>query len=94
MGVLRWIKQEQLSGFASLSKAPMYQWGAPCGRFSAANLRRQSRQRHSSPATGIGSRAVSSAHQHEPPGLQVNSVPQREQMVLRGSCIPNRFVMN
>jgi len=45
----------------------------------AAALRKQSRHRQSSPSSGIGGRADSSAHQHEPARLQVNSVPHREQ---------------
>jgi hypothetical protein len=59
----------------------------------AAICRRQSRHRQSSPATGIGSFAVSSAHQHAPVGLQVNSVPQREQASRRAGGFSNRFVM-
>jgi len=42
-------------------------------------LRKHSRHRQSSPSIGIGSRKHSSAHQHGPAGLQVNSVPQRGQ---------------
>jgi hypothetical protein len=48
----------------------------------------------SSPSTGIGSRAVSSAHQQPPAGLQVNSVPHREQASRREAGFSNRFVMN
>jgi uncharacterized protein (DUF1800 family) len=61
---------------------------------AAAAFRKQSRHRQSSPATGIGSRALSSAHQQAPAGLQVNSVPHREQARRRGAGISNRFVMN
>ena len=43
---------------------------------------------------GIGSRAVSSAHQHGPARLQVNSVPHREQARRREAGISNRFVIN
>jgi hypothetical protein len=45
--------------------------------------------------TGIGSRAVSSAHQHDPDNrLQVNSVPQPEQARRRdGGGLSDRFVM-
>jgi hypothetical protein len=59
-----------------------------------AALRRHSRHRQSSPSSGIGRRAVSSAHQHEPARLQVNSVPHREQARRREGGISNRFVMN
>src|ERR1019366_187272 len=45
-------------------------------------------------AIGIGSRAVSSAHQHGPAGLQVNSVPQPEQARRRETGTSNRFVIN
>jgi hypothetical protein len=46
----------------------------------AAIFRRQSRHRQSPPpSAGIGSRAVSSAHQQVPDRLQLNSVPQPEQ---------------
>jgi hypothetical protein len=55
--------------------------------------RRQSRHRQSPPSTGIGSRAVSSAHQHGPAGRQVNSVPQAEQARRRDTGFSNRFVM-
>jgi hypothetical protein len=48
-------------------------------RACAAALRRHSRHRQSPPSIGIGSRAVSSAHQHAPSGLQVNTVPHAEQ---------------
>jgi len=50
-----------------------------CTELLAAIFRRQSRHRQSPPSTGIGSRAVSSAHQHGPAGRQVNSIPQAEQ---------------
>jgi len=61
---------------------------------AAAAFRRQSRHRQSSPSSGIGSRAVSCAHQHGPARLQVNSVPQREQARRREAGISNRFVIN
>jgi hypothetical protein len=61
---------------------------------SVAAFRRQSRHRQSSPSTGIGRRLVSSAHQHGPARLQVNSVPQREQARRREAGFANRFVMN
>jgi hypothetical protein len=50
-----------------------------------AIFRKQSRHRQSLPSSGIGSRAVSSAHQHGPARLQVNSVPQPEQASCRES---------
>jgi hypothetical protein len=53
----------------------------------SAALRKQSRHRQSSPSTGIGNRAVSMAHQQSPPGLQENSVPQREQARRRGESV-------
>ena len=59
-----------------------------------AIFRKQSRHRQSSPSTGIGSRAVSSAHQHGPDRSQVNSVPQPEQARRREAGFSNRFVMN
>jgi len=40
---------------------------------------KHSRHRQSSQSIGIGRRTVSSAHQHGPAGLQMNSVPQRGQ---------------
>jgi hypothetical protein len=66
---------------------------------SAAAFRRQSRHRQSLPSAGIASRAVSSAHQHGPARLQVNSVPQPEQTRRREGLskrggLSNRFVMN
>jgi uncharacterized protein (DUF1800 family) len=57
-------------------------------------LRKHSRHRQSSPTTGIGSRAVSSAHQHGPAGLQVNCAPHLEQARRREAGISNRFVIN
>jgi hypothetical protein len=54
---------------------------------SSAVLRKHSRHRQSSPSTGIGSRAVSVAHQQSPPGLQANSVPQREQARRRAESV-------
>jgi hypothetical protein len=61
---------------------------------SPAILRKQSRHRQSPPSAGIGSRAVSSAHQHGPERLQVNSVPQPEQARRRDGGLSERFVMN
>ena len=58
----------------------------------SADWRRQSRHRQSSPLTGIGSRAGSSAHQHGPGMPQLNSVPQREQARRREAGISNQFV--
>jgi hypothetical protein len=58
-----------------------------------AALRRQSRHRQSSPPTGIGRRLVSSAHQHGPARLQMNSVPHRQQARRREAGFSNRFVM-
>jgi hypothetical protein len=57
---------------------------------------KQSRHRQSPPSTGIGSRAVSSAHQHGPDRLHENSVPQPAQARRRevGAGVSNRFVMN
>jgi hypothetical protein len=61
----------------------------------SAIFRKQSRHRQSPPSVGIGSRAVSSAHQHGPDRLQVNSVPQPEQARRReGGGLSNRFVMH
>jgi hypothetical protein len=60
----------------------------------AAIFRKHSRHRQSSPSIGIGSRAVSSAHQHGPAGLQVNSAPQAEQSRRRDAGFSNRFVIN
>jgi hypothetical protein len=59
-----------------------------------AAFRKQSRHRQSPPSSGIGSRAVSSAHQQGPARLQVNSVPQAEQARRRETGLSNRFVMN
>jgi hypothetical protein len=61
---------------------------------SPAIFRKQSRHRQSLPSAGIGSRAVSSAHQHGPDRLQVNSVPQAEQTRRRDGGLSERFVMN
>jgi hypothetical protein len=61
---------------------------------SPAIFRRQSRHRQSPPSTGIGRRAVSSAHQHDPARLQVNSVPHPEQARRREAGLSNRFVIN
>jgi len=62
---------------------------------TSAAFRRQSRHRQSLPSAGIGSRAVSSAHQHGPDRLQVNSVPQPAQASrrARGTGISNRLFM-
>jgi len=57
-------------------------------------FRRQSRHRQSPPSSGIGNRATSSAHQHDPARPQVNSVPQPEQASRRDGGFSNRFVMN
>jgi hypothetical protein len=59
----------------------------------AASLRRQFGHRQSAPSTGIGSRTVSSAHQHGPAGLQPNAAPQAEQSTWREEMISFRFVM-
>jgi hypothetical protein len=70
-----------------------------CAGYSAAEctpiiFRKQSRHRQSPPSVGIGSRAVSSAHQQGPDRLQVNSVPQPEQARRReGGGVSNRFIM-
>jgi hypothetical protein len=58
-----------------------------------AACRRHSRHRQSSPSTGIGSRKLSSLHQHAPSGAQVNSVPHREQRMRREGVISRRSVM-
>jgi hypothetical protein len=57
---------------------------------------KHSRHRQSPPSAGIGSLAVSSAHQHGPDRLQENSVPQPAQARRRevGAGVSNRFVMN
>jgi uncharacterized protein (DUF1800 family) len=55
---------------------------------------KHSRHRQSPPSAGIGSRTVSSAHQHGPDRLQVNSVPQPEQARRRDAGVSDRFVMN
>jgi hypothetical protein len=61
-----------------------------------AIFRRQSRHRQSPPSIGIGigSFAVSSAHQQLPERSQQNSVPQAEQARRRGAGFSERFVMN
>src|SRR5258707_2972900 len=59
----------------------------------ATIFRRQSRHRQSPPSDGIGNRATSSAHQHDPARPQVNSVPQPEQASRRDGGFSNRFVM-
>jgi hypothetical protein len=61
---------------------------------SAAALRRQSRHRQSSPSTGIGRRAVSSAHQHGPGMPQLKAAPHREQASRRPVGFSNQFVTN
>jgi len=55
----------------------------------ATIFRKQSRHRQSPPSSGIGSRATSSAHQHAPAGLQMNSVPQPEQASRRDGGFSN-----
>jgi hypothetical protein len=60
----------------------------------SAILRKQSRHRQSPPSAGIGSFAVSSAHQQAPERSQENSVPQAEQARRRGAEVSDRFVMN
>jgi hypothetical protein len=74
-------------------RAPQDDDGACCA--SAAFLK-HSRHRQSPPSTGIGSRTVSSAHQHGPDRLQENSEPQPAQARRRevGPKLSNRFVMN
>jgi hypothetical protein len=63
---------------------------------SLAIFRKHSRHRQSAPSTGIGSRTVSSAHQHGPDRLQENSTPQPAQVTRReaGAGVSSRFVMN
>jgi hypothetical protein len=61
---------------------------------AAAAFRKQSRHRQSLSSRGIGSRTVSSAHQHGPAKPQVNSVPQPEQASRREAGFSNRFVIN
>jgi hypothetical protein len=53
----------------------------------SAALRKHARHRQSAPSTGIGNRAASVAHQQSPPGLQANSVPQREQARRRAESV-------
>jgi hypothetical protein len=50
----------------------------------SASARRQFTHKQSSPLTGIGSFAVSAAHQHPPDRSQENAVPQRGQVNARG----------
>ncbi|MGY4414660.1 hypothetical protein ACVWW4_006396 [Bradyrhizobium sp. LB7.1] len=85
---------ENRRGIQSKLRSPDYAC-APSGLRAAAALRRHARHRQSSPLTGIGNRAVSSAHQQVPERSQPNSVPQREQARRRGSCtgISCGFVM-
>jgi hypothetical protein len=59
---------------------------------SPAIFRKHSRHRQSPPSAGIG-RTVSSAHQHGPARLQVNSAPQPAQVSCREAGFSNRFVM-
>jgi hypothetical protein len=63
---------------------------------AATIFRKHSRHRQSPPSSGIGRRAGSSAHQHGPARLQVNSVPHPEQARRReaGTALSNRFVIN
>jgi hypothetical protein len=56
-------------------------------------LRRQAGHRQSAPSSGIGSRIVSSLHQHAPSGLQPKAVPQAEQLIVREGMISFQFVM-
>jgi hypothetical protein len=56
-------------------------------------LRRQAGHKQSTPSSGIGSRIVSSLHQHAPSGLQPNAVPQAEQLTVREEMISFQFVM-
>jgi hypothetical protein len=72
----------------------LFLWHYGRGRSESAALRKQSRHRQSTPSSGIGRRAVSSAHQHGPARPQVNSVPQREQLRRREAGISNLFVIN
>jgi len=67
--------------------------GSACGNKPAIFLK-HSRHRQSPLSAGIGSRTVSSAHQHGPDRLQVNSVPQPEQARRREAGFSNRFVIN
>jgi hypothetical protein len=69
--------------------------GGECGEDAAAFLK-HSRHRQSPPSAGIGSRTVSSAHQHGPDRLQVNSTPQPEQARRREAGVESssRFVIN
>jgi hypothetical protein len=60
----------------------------------AAAFRRQSRHRQSPPWAGIGSRAISSAHQQFPDRSHPNSVPHPEQISRRWLCCPICWVMN
>jgi hypothetical protein len=62
----------------------------------SASARRQFTHRQSSPLTGIGSLAVSAAHQHPPDRSQENAVPQRGQVnarALDSAASANGFVM-
>ena len=52
---------------------------------AVAAFRKHSRHKQSSPFTGIGSLAVSSAHQQLPERSQPNSAPHREQARRRGA---------
>jgi hypothetical protein len=57
---------------------------------------KHSRHRQSPPSTGIGSRTVSSAHQHGPDRLHENSVPQPAQARRREAGVESssRVVMD
>ena len=81
------------SRLAAGRRAPQDDGGACCAKAAAA-FRKHSRHRQSPPSVGIGSRAVSSAHQQGPERAQVNSVPQPEQARRREAGVSNRFVMN
>jgi hypothetical protein len=59
----------------------------------SAAFRKHTGHKQSSPAAGIGSRNVSSLHQHDPAGSQSNALPQREQTNRRNVMLSVRFVM-
>lgn len=69
-------------------------WPGHVAAALAAALRRQSGHRQSLPSIGIGIRKSSSAHQHGPDRLQLNSAPQPAQARRREGGVSNRFVMN
>jgi len=84
------LKHGSSSDERTCARAGIYGRATAC----AAIVRRQSRHRQSPLSVGIGSRVVSSAHQHGPDGLQVNSVPQPEQVRRReGVGVSRRFIM-